>query len=95
MKKYLSLLFIFAISATNTAMAYDFSAVAPSGQTLYYNIKGNGVTLTYPEKTTWGEDGWKGYVKPTGALIIPSTVTYNNINYSVTSIKEYAFFECE
>ena len=47
MKKYLSLLFIFAILATNTAMAYDFSSIAPSGQTLYYEINGNSVTLLY------------------------------------------------
>lgn len=30
----------------------------------------------------------------TGALILPSTVSYNSINYSVTSIENQAFFNC-
>ena len=29
-----------------------------------------------------------------GDIIVPSTVTYNGINYDVTSIGNYAFFEC-
>lgn len=30
----------------------------------------------------------------TGAVKIPETVSYNNVTYSVTSIGEYAFFNC-
>ena len=44
---------ILLLAALNVAIvfnanAYDFSAVASSGQTLYYNISGTNVTLTYP-----------------------------------------------
>ena len=39
MKKQLFLLAaILAMASSTPAWAYDFSAVAPSGQTLYYNI---------------------------------------------------------
>ena len=64
-----------------TALAYDFSAVAPSGQTLYYNIV----------------DGHAEVVRHTyvtGDLVIPSTVTYNDVSYTVTSIGSYAFSGC-
>lgn len=40
-------LFLYSIlSITLTSYAYDFSAIAPSGHTLYYNIIGNGVEVT-------------------------------------------------
>ena len=69
--------------------AYDFSAVAPSGHTLYYNIVNGNVQLTsenssYPYYTTY----------PTGSLTIPSSVTHNDTTYSVTSIGYLAFTGC-
>lgn len=67
------------LSCSQAAFAYDFSAVAPSGQTLYYNINGGDVTVV------------SYYQKPVGNLIIPATVTRNGITYSVTSIDDYAF----
>ena len=90
MKRVFFLLFAVAFLAINTAMAYDFSAIAPSGQTLYYEINGNGnsVTLVYPSV------GWDGYNKPTGTLIIPSSVTYNGVNYPVFCIGKMAFHDC-
>ena len=69
--------------------AYDFSAVAPSGQTLYYNISGSNVSVTPPT----GSD-WYGYTRPTGALTIPSTVTNGGTTYTVTSISQAAFSGC-
>ena len=70
------------------AFAYNFSAVAPSGQTLYYNLVTGGVSVTCP-----GYD-YSGYTRPTGNLTIPSTVSSVTIPNSVTYISNYAFSGC-
>ena len=44
MKKFLVLFFI-AFLSINFSWAYDFSAVAPSGQVLHYNINGSEVSV--------------------------------------------------
>ena len=89
MKKIASLLT--ALLLTLTASAYDFSAVSPSGHTLYYNIEnGNMVTLT-SKYTSFPY--WSGEM-PTGALTIPSSVTYGGTTYSVISIGNKAFYGC-
>ena len=90
MKK--TLLFLaFLLGIAVQYRAYSFSAVAPSGQTLYYKIVDGNAHVTNrldsylsPYYTTY----------PTGDLIIPSTVTYNGTTYSVTSIRYYAFANC-
>lgn len=80
-----------ALALPQSVLAYDFSVLAPTGQTLYFNIKNdNNVEVTsqnasYPYYSTY----------PTGNLTIPSIVTYNNTTYTVSSIGLYAFFECE
>jgi hypothetical protein len=73
--------------------AYSFSAVCETGQTLYYNIISgtNEVRLTYPGTS---DTYWSGYTKPTGNLVIPSTVTYNSTVYTVTAIKDETFAGC-
>ena len=86
---FLAAILLTALAFSQSAKAYNFSAVAPSGQTLYYNIVGNNVQVTgqnsrYPYYSTY----------PTGALTIPDTVTYNGTTYSVTSIGSYAFYQC-
>ena len=85
--KRLLVLALMAIFATS-AWAYDFSAVAPSGQTLYYNIVAGNAQVTYQN----GGSPW--YTNLTGDLVIPASVTYNNVTYSVTSIGWYAFRDC-
>ena len=69
--------------------AFGFSAVAPSGQTLYYNIQSGStsVEVVYPGY------GWDSN-KPTGNLVIPDNVTYSGTTYQVTSIGNYAFSRC-
>ena len=78
--------------------AYDFSAVAPSGQTLYYNITSSTspytVSVTYPGTSGSATSYWNGYTKPTGDLTIPSTVTHGDITYSVTAIGNASFAYC-
>ncbi len=63
--------------------AYDFSAFAPSGQRLYYNIVNGEAQVTqgsYPYSVV-------------GDLIIPDTVTFG-VGYPVTSIGNSAFSGC-
>ena len=84
MKKVI--LFLVALLATwQSTLAHDFSAVAPSGQTLYYTIAGSGVSVVDPSS---------GTTDATGDLTIPSSVTYNGITYAVTSIDYHAFYRC-
>ena len=77
-----------------TAFAYDFSAVCPTGQTLYYNVidaSNHYVELTFPGTTNhW----WEGYTKPSGDITFPSTVNHNGITYTVTKIGVDAFSGC-
>jgi uncharacterized repeat protein (TIGR02543 family) len=75
---------------TVEAMAYDFSAVCSTGQTLYYNIIGSdSVEVTHQNTTTPFNT-----TCPTGALTIPSTVTNGSKTYKVTGIGSYAFSTC-
>ena len=94
MKQKLTLfaVLMMALAIPQSVKAYDFSAVAPSGQTLYYNIIGSDVTVVYPGSNSYNP--YVGYTNPTGSLEIPSFVTYNNTTYSVTSIGEEAFNDC-
>ncbi len=88
MKKALSLFAVLWCLASTQVWAYDFSAVAPSGQTLYYIIDSTGAGVVDPTV------GWEGYTEPTGNLIIPSTVSYDGTTLPVTTIGRYAFYSC-
>ena len=89
MKKQLFLLAaIIAMASSTPAWAYGFSAVAPSGQTLYYNIVSGSAQVTSQNSSS------PRYSNLTGALTIPSSVTYNGTTYTVTSIGEFAFYGC-
>lgn len=77
------LLFVALCAATmNNAFAYDFSAVAPSGQTLYYNIVDGHAEVVRPE--------YDNYV--TGNLIIPDSVINNGNSYAVTSLARDSYY---
>ncbi|MGX8713933.1 MAG: leucine-rich repeat domain-containing protein [bacterium] len=93
-KKTLSLLaVIMQLGAfVTSAWAYDGSVVAPSGQTIYYNFNNttSTITITVPGYTQY----WEDYPKPTGALVIPDSITHNGINYPVTTIGYAAFRYC-
>ncbi len=76
-----------------TAQNYDFSATAPSGQTLYYKIMdASTVNVVYPQYAN--NDYWSGYTKPSGTLTIPSSVTNSGSTYTVISIDANAFYAC-
>ena len=82
------LLFL-ALLATTTLWAYDFQ----SGD-FYYNITSSSEPYTI-EVTSSVEQPWDGgnYINLSTATI-PETVTHDGINYSVTSIGDYAFLDC-
>ena len=90
--KRLSAIVIALCTMVHTVWAYDFSVVVSSGQTLYFNIDSNTVSVTYPGTSSTQYNG--GYTRPTGDLVIPSSVTYNGTTYSVTSIGYAAFYSC-
>lgn len=96
MKKTLSL-FAFMAMLISSTWAYSFSAVASSGQTLYYNIiSPNTVSVTSPNGIAQNWDQcWSGYTEPSGSLVIPSSVIYNGIQYLVTAIGDDAFKGCD
>ena len=84
------------------AQNYDFSAVCETGQTLYYNIidaTNHYVELTFPGDDDLPYSYWHGeeihdYPRPTGNITLPSSVTYNGVTYTVTSIHPRAFSGC-
>ena len=88
MKKLLLLLTLCLCSIAVWAQNYDFSAVAPSGQTLYYKIDGSNAIVTYP---VYYSDA---SLKPVGDVVIPESVTdaASGNSYTVTAIDEYAFY---
>ena len=81
-----------------TANAYDFYKNCSTGQRLYYNIidaTNHYVEITYPGYLDVEYiDPWEGYTQPTGNITLPSSVTYNNVTYTVKAIGEFAFFAC-
>lgn len=101
MRKKVFLILIALMSAWQTSFAYDFSAVSPSGHTLYYIYGGiyNGIStvhVIYPGEMSYSPSStWSGYTKPTGNLVIPSSVTNAGNTYMVVGISSYAFFDCD
>ena len=85
MKRTLTLML--CLMAAAVAEAFDFSATAPTGQRLYYELIGTTtVKVVAPEGSSWGN-----YDQPEGHLLVPATVTYEGTTYSVTTIGLRAF----
>ena len=92
-KRFFALLLALCMGS-GTAYAYSFSETI-SGKTFYFNITNSTqhyVEITYPGTSIYGP--WDGYTKPTGSITLPSTVTNNNVTYTVKAIGDYAFYEC-
>ena len=77
--------FLFAIVATSTLWAHDFSVNG-----IYYNFtdKTKEVEVTYYGSSYSYSNAYSG------SVAIPETVTYNGTTYSVTSIGSSAFVNC-
>lgn len=88
-KIFLVATIMMALMVPQEVSAYDFSAVAPTGQTLYYDIVGNNVTVNR-------QNFYSPYysIYPSGSLEIPASVTYNGTTYTVTMIGFGAFDDC-
>lgn len=83
-----------AVLICTAARAYDFSAVVPSGQTLYFSLVPGGVAVVYPASTIQPVYGWNSYTRPVGALSIPSTITHNGVAYNVVAVNNHALYGC-
>jgi len=84
------------IGAIMPAAAFDFEVPQRSGYSLYFNIvdtEDKTVSVTCPSNT--GNNFWQNYTMPSGILNIPASVVYNEENYTVTHINEYAFYGCD
>lgn len=92
MKKILVL--ILCCLTAGAARAYDFALPMAGGQTLYFNITGGSVEVTYPNATAYPVNGWDGFTRPVGTLQIPSTVVHNGVAYPVTALGQLAFYGC-
>ena len=80
----ITLLFIvFTIANLLAGPIYDFSADSENGQRLYYKIYASGVIVVKPDQNY--------YVS--GDVIIPETVNYNGVSYTVSCI-DYPFYNC-
>lgn len=85
------------------AQNFDLSAVAPSGQTLYYDVAwdhSSGVSekvaiLVHPGSVS-NTGSWGTYEMPTGALVIPDSVLphYSGDSIPVRGIQSRAFMNC-
>ncbi|MCR4660125.1 MAG: leucine-rich repeat protein [Bacteroidales bacterium] len=73
------------------ASAYDFSYTY-QGQTLYYDTVDGNAQVTYENSDIYSIR--VAYSNLTGNLVIPSTVTYGDNTYAVTSIGNDAFWNC-
>ena len=80
MMKRILLSFCFAF-VTYGAFAYDFSAIAPTGQTLYYNVVDEDAQVVGGSSLFW-------------SLVIPQSVSFGGRTLSVTSIGDSAFYNC-
>ena len=108
-KLFIFAVLMMALAIPQSVKAYDFSK-AYQGQMLYYTVidsVNHYVMLTCPKDSIlpndwWGTwngnpidfDGWDNSNRPTGALVLPDTVTHNGITYTVRAIGEAAFYRC-
>ena len=75
--------------------AYDFDAICSTGQTLYYIINDDGISVTVTYPCYGGQNNYySGYEMPQGDLTIPDSVEYQGITYAVTKIGPHAFYGC-
>jgi hypothetical protein len=92
--KFYTLLALLLMMASRL-FAYDFEAICSTGQTLYYNINTDGISVTVTYPCDSGQNNYySGYEMPQGDLTIPDSVEYQGVTYAVTKIGAHAFYGC-
>jgi hypothetical protein len=83
------ILSILCLCLAISTFAYDFAVANSDRITIYYKIESNKtVAVTYESYPQQSSDNYSG------DLVIPSTVTYQGITYTVTGINNGAFQGC-
>ena len=82
---YLSLFSLLICFVSADVYAHDIEVQNTDGKTIYYNFINNNTELEVTSKS-------HNYYS--GNIVIPETVTYQGITYSVTSIGNWAFSNC-
>ena len=81
-------------SGCTPSVWYDFWAVSPSGDTLYYKIKDStSVAVVHPLENNYNTERsyWAGFTQPSGSLIIPDRVENEGVNYRVSAVWDETF----
>ena len=86
MKKFYSLLIALLCSAS-MLFAYDAQIDG-----IYYNLNSENKTAEVTHDGAYSNSNGAGYTQ--SEVVIPEKVTYNSVEYSVTSIGIYAFYKC-
>lgn len=82
---------LMVLAIPQSVKAYSFSAVAPSGQTLYYSVTQGNAWVTY-SSSVFGQN----YSDLVGDVVIPSTVTNEfGTTFCVVGINNHAFLGCQ
>lgn len=92
MKKKIICFFALLGIFTTYVWAYSGDVVVPSGQRIYYTFNSANQTIKIVPPHSYG---WGYYLKPTGSLVIPDSITHNGTTYPVTEISMYAFKDCD
>jgi hypothetical protein len=91
----IQILMVFAMEGIAQETHFDFSVTSATGYDLYYRIVDAAsqiVEVTYP--CQHDDNYWWGYIKPEGKLVLPDTVTYNGISYTLVAIDDHTFYGC-
>ena len=95
------ILLCLCLLAGTTLAQYEWSEIAYNAEIdgIYYKLSGNEAMVTYYEIRYRYSESMYGYEETivsnyTGAVTIPSSVTYNGTTYSVTTIGDRAFYYC-
>ena len=83
------LICLFAFAGIGRSYAHDIKVANADSVTIYYNFINNNAEL---EVTYQGS--YSNSAVYTGSIVIPGSVTYEGHIYPVTSIGQYAFYEC-
>ena len=83
-------IFLMALMIGVDALAHDLEVANSDGKTIYYSFINDRTEL----KVTFQGSYYSSYNEYSGNIVIPETVTYQDITYSVTSIGNEAFRGC-